>query len=64
MASTATARATWTAPQARPVRLTLVRPTEARRPVVADEPTCACGQALEWSHTAHCPRCGVTLRSW
>lgn len=24
--------------------------------------TCLCGQALECSHTAHCPRCGITLR--
>ena len=23
--------------------------------------TCGCGQALELSHTAHCPRCGITL---
>ena len=63
MASTATARATWNAPLVRQVSHTLERPTAARRPVVTDEPTCACGQALEWSHTAHCPRCGVTLRS-
>jgi hypothetical protein len=25
--------------------------------------TCACGQALDLSHTAHCPRCGITLRA-
>jgi hypothetical protein len=31
------------------------------RPSVAVEPTCSCGQALECSHAAHCPRCGVTL---
>ncbi len=30
---------------------------------VTGEPTCACGQALECSHTAHCPRCGVTLHA-
>ncbi len=63
MASTATARATWSAPSVRQVGRTLERPRRACRPVVADEPTCACGQALECSHTAHCPRCGVTLRS-
>jgi uncharacterized paraquat-inducible protein A len=28
---------------------------------VAVEPTCVCGQPLDCSHTAHCPRCGVTL---
>jgi hypothetical protein len=28
--------------------------------VVVAESTCVCGQALEWSHMAHCPRCGVT----
>jgi len=37
-------------------------PASAIRAVVAVEPTCACGQALECSHLAHCPRCGVTLR--
>ena len=31
------------------------------RAIVADEPTCGCGQALECSHADHCPRCGVTL---
>ncbi|MEO7350922.1 MAG: hypothetical protein ABIR34_05315 [Marmoricola sp.] len=30
---------------------------------VALERTCACGQALECSHAAHCPRCGVTLHA-
>ncbi|MCW2761495.1 MAG: hypothetical protein JWR85_1696 [Marmoricola sp.] len=30
--------------------------------VVVAESTCVCGQALEWSHMAHCPRCGVTRR--
>jgi hypothetical protein len=30
-------------------------------PRMAAELTCACGQALECTHTAHCPRCGVTL---
>jgi hypothetical protein len=29
---------------------------------VAAESTCLCGQALDCCHTAHCPRCGVTLR--
>ena len=29
----------------------------------ATESTCGCGQALELSHTAHCPRCGTTLRA-
>jgi hypothetical protein len=24
--------------------------------------TCGCGQALEWYHASHCPRCGVNLR--
>jgi hypothetical protein len=28
---------------------------------VTTESTCACGQALDCCHTAHCPRCGVTL---
>jgi hypothetical protein len=28
---------------------------------VTAEPTCACGQALEWLHTTHCPRCGVSV---
>ena len=63
MASTATARATWSPLLVRQLTRTLERPHAACRPVVAVEPTCACGQALEWSHTAHCPRCGVTLRS-
>jgi hypothetical protein len=40
---------------------TMVRPGAAMTPVVAVEPTCSCGQALDCSHTAHCPRCGVTL---
>ena len=63
MASTATARATWSPLLVRQVTHTLERRTVAGRPVVTDEPTCTCGQALEWSHAAHCPRCGVTLRS-
>ncbi len=50
MASTATATVIWA-------------PPVVRRAVVAVEPTCACGQALEWSHQAHCPRCGVTLHA-
>ena len=25
--------------------------------------TCACGQALDCCHTAHCPRCGITLEA-
>jgi hypothetical protein len=40
----------------------LDRPAAPRRAVVAHEPTCTCGQALDCSHTAHCPRCGITLR--
>jgi hypothetical protein len=36
-----------------------------RRPMaevaVVGVTTCACGQALECCHAAHCPRCGVTL---
>ena len=27
------------------------------------ETTCGCGQALEWYHSSHCPRCGVDLRT-
>jgi len=29
---------------------------------LASKSTCGCGQALELSHGAHCPRCGIALR--
>jgi hypothetical protein len=63
MASTATTGLIWTPTLVRELTDTLVRPGAARRSFVADEPTCACGQALECSHSAHCPRCGVTLHA-
>lgn len=31
-------------------------------PLAADDATCVCGQALDCSHTRHCPRCGITVR--
>ncbi len=39
----------------------------ARKPVasiaIATDSTCSCGQPLDCCHTAHCPRCGITLRA-
>jgi hypothetical protein len=40
--------------------MTIETGAEAR--VWPAEATCLCGQPLECSHTAHCPRCGITLR--
>jgi hypothetical protein len=31
------------------------------RPMAHSLLTCCCGQALEASHTRHCPRCGVRV---
>jgi hypothetical protein len=63
MASTATTDLATASTLLSELKDTLVRRGAARRPSVADEPTCACGQALECCHSAHCPRCGVTLRA-
>lgn len=35
--------------------------TGADARVSSAETTCLCGQALECSHTSHCPRCGITV---
>ncbi len=61
MASAAAVGATWGPALVRQVTHTPERHGSVRRSSVTGEPTCACGQALEWSHTAHCPRCGITL---
>ena len=63
MAGTATADVIWATRPMRELTDTLLRRSVARRAVVAVEPTCACGQALDCYHSAHCPRCGVTLRA-
>jgi uncharacterized paraquat-inducible protein A len=63
MAVTANAGVAWTPTSVRGLAENLARGGATRMPSVAVEPTCACGQALECSHTAHCPRCGVTLRA-
>lgn len=62
MSSTATARVTWSPPPVPQLTGTLLNRGAALKPCVAYEPTCTCGQALDCSHSAHCPRCGVTLR--
>lgn len=62
MASTATTDLATASTLLSELKDTLVRRGAATGPSVADEPTCACGQALECYHSAHCPRCGVTLR--
>ena len=67
MTTTTGAGAVWSPAPVRPVTGFAVpgrlnRPAGSRRAVVAYEPTCTCGQALDCSHTAHCPRCGITLR--
>lgn len=63
MAGTATTGAIGPPTPVRVLTGTLVHRGAAMTPVALEEPTCACGQALEWSHAAHCPRCGVTLHS-
>ena len=63
MATAATTDVGWAPTSVRELAEHLVRRGAGRRPSVTVEPTCACGQALECSHTAHCPRCGVTLRA-
>ena len=61
MADTATMSARWAPPPVRELTDELVRRGAARGPSVANDPTCACGQALDCSHSSQCPRCGVTL---
>jgi hypothetical protein len=39
---------------------TMIMETDAKASSVVED-TCLCGQALELSHAAHCPRCGTTL---
>lgn len=34
---------------------------EETEPDGRTDATCACGQALDYCHTSHCPRCGITL---
>ena len=63
MASTVTTNILWGSPPVHELADARVRRGAVRRPVVAVEPTCLCGQALDCCHSAHCPRCGVTLRA-
>ena len=63
MSRTAILGGMWAPIPVRELTDTLWRQGWTRRPFVTDEPTYACGQALDCSHTAHWPRCGVTLHS-